>query len=197
MKTTNPNFFANEPSNVTKDDKINLDGDKIIKLVELYFREGPDSYTLDCLKLEDRNGMYQHILALSKVLRYKEGDIKDLFKIYQNIHKDLIDNYVYFDKYDNDYCLDKNSYLIDHNLQYALNNGYLPKNDNTMKKDLKGVYIVVLKRLNKQNNVLIYKYLYYPYLFLDCFNFYFNNIYVNFNKNYVYNLFIMNPNLIN
>ncbi len=60
MKTAKPNFSI-EPFNVTKDDKINLDADIINSLVDSYLNQGPDSYTLDCLKLEDRNSMYQHI----------------------------------------------------------------------------------------------------------------------------------------
>lgn len=184
MKTTTPNLYANDPSVATKDDKLIVDTDKINNLVESYLRNVPDSTLEAYLKLEDRNSMFHHILAMSKVLRYKKDDLEY-----------LINNYVKIDKYDNDYCLDKNSYLIDYNLQYALNNGYLPKNDITMKKDLKGVYIVVLKQLNKkQNNLLIYKYLYYPYLFLYCLNSFFYNIYEKFNTNYGNNLFIMSAN---
>ena len=65
-------------------------------------------------------------------------------------------------KYNN--IISKNSYLISNELFSVLkNNQSIIRPDcKSMVKQQEGVYLVVVRVLNNENNVLIYNYIYYP-----------------------------------
>ena len=59
--------------------------------------------------------------------------------------------------------------MITQELQDALSLGYIGrKNKPISNKDL-GVYLVMFRLLNKDSNVLVYNYIFYPRLFYTCF----------------------------
>jgi hypothetical protein len=60
-------------------------------------------------------------------------------------------------------CLDKELYLIPNNLHQNLYD-YLGGRLHSEKilKNRKGIYLVCFRRLNKETNVIIYNYIYYP-----------------------------------
>lgn len=60
-------------------------------------------------------------------------------------------------------CLDKEFYLIPTNLHQNLSDSFRVRlNPESILKNRKGIYLVCFRRLNKESNVIIYNYIYYP-----------------------------------
>lgn len=134
----------------------------------------PSIDELRYLKSLDKDKMYLYSAALLKALIFKHDEVKGM------------ENHL---KLDNHYCIDRYSYLIHDELESLLRNGHAINRKRPREKNIKGVYIVVLKQLN--NNTFIYKYLYYPHIFINCLLYYFENIHSCYCNSYIHNLFIM------
>lgn len=182
------NIVNQKDKSIGEKQSIISDIDQINNLKESYIKEPLDSYTLATLRSSDKYTLLLHVDALSRALKHKNNFIKDMGKNIHSIYENGV-NY-YKNSFKSEYCIDLEYYLIDDNLHNSLNNGYLVKSDITMKKNMKGVYLVVLRHLNKTGNILIYKYLYYPNIFRYCLMSYFYNIYESCIKNYD-NIFII------
>jgi hypothetical protein len=68
-----------------------------------------------------------------------------------------------------------NRYIISPELQDALEKGRLPSSplsvasgDKLLNKNYKGIYLVMFRILKKDSNILVYNYIYYPYIFFSC-----------------------------
>lgn len=61
----------------------------------------------------------------------------------------------------------ENKYLISLELYDALEKGYW-NNERLLSKNSNGIYLVMFRVLNKDTNVLIYNYMYYPNIFFIC-----------------------------
>jgi len=86
-----------------------------------------------------------------------------------NVYDNYIDTFESIELSDDSNCLDQNRYLISHDLHNILMNGYKITRDRTIAKEQKGVYLVMFKSIKlKGKDVLIYKYIKYPYIFYDC-----------------------------
>jgi hypothetical protein len=85
-----------------------------------------------------------------------------------NTYDNYIDTFESIELSDDDNCLDENKYLIDHNLHNLLINGYKLKRDRTINKSVRGFYVVAFKTIKVEGEEsLIYKYIFYPYIFAD------------------------------
>jgi len=61
-------------------------------------------------------------------------------------------------------------YLISNELQEVLKSGVFNKDEMSMIKNQKGIYLVLFRRLNNESNVLVYNYLFYPSCFATLIN---------------------------
>ena len=96
----------------------------------------------------------------------------------------------------NKFMLCEANYIISDNLHKSLQSGCLSDNSEdsgseqsvsgfkSVKRNHLGVYLVVFRLLKKDSNVLLYNYIYYPYMFLITLLYYF--IWVDKSKNLVY-----------
>lgn len=71
--------------------------------------------------------------------------------------------------------LDPKQYIIDIELQEALQSGYLKDSGKSEGLDKKGVYLVMFKFLNKDKNFVVFNYIYYPLIFRKTLIFYLFN----------------------
>lgn len=70
---------------------------------------------------------------------------------------------------DTDNCLDKKNYWISDELQDSLMNGYKYKGNRTITKKSKSIYLVVFRNIKRNGeNILIYHYIKYPFIFASC-----------------------------
>jgi hypothetical protein len=106
--------------------------------------------------------------GITKPELYSDERVTSLVNLL-NTYDNFIETFESIDLTDDSNCLDKNKYLISHDLHNVLINGYRLKRDRTISKEEKGIYIVVFKSVKiKDKDVLIYKYIKYPYIFFDC-----------------------------
>jgi hypothetical protein len=85
-----------------------------------------------------------------------------------NVYDNYIDSFESIEVPDDLNCLDRNKYLISHELHNLLLNGFRLKRDRDISKKEPGIYMVVFKTIQiKGKDALIYKYIKYPYIFYD------------------------------
>lgn len=92
-----------------------------------------------------------------------------------NEYDNYIDTFESIELENNSNCLDEDRYLISPELHNTLVNGYNKlnksygsiKTDRTVRKDDKGLYLVVFKLL-KGTDTIVYKYINYPNILRDC-----------------------------
>lgn len=106
--------------------------------------------------------------GLRKPEYYSNERVTSLVEIL-NTYDNFIDTFESIEVTDDSNCLDKNNYLIYYDLHNLLINGYKLKRDRTTHKEEHGVYITVFKSIKIEGrDVLIYKYVKYPYIFYNC-----------------------------
>lgn len=66
-------------------------------------------------------------------------------------------------------------YLLNLEIHNALINGSIEGLDKTITKSRKGIYLVGFRLLNKETNVIIYNYIYYPCMFFESFQYFLYN----------------------
>jgi hypothetical protein len=130
--------------------------------------EGKDSLDVELSKIPRRLDF-----GLMDPDSYSSDRVNNLVNVL-NTYDNYIDTFESIEITDYDNCLDKSKYLISYDLHNLLMNGYKIKRDRTISKSEHGVYIVVFKVIKVAGkDVLIYKYIKYPYIFYDCLYTYF------------------------
>lgn len=99
----------------------------------------------------------------SKPEDYMNTRITDLVNVL-NVYDNYIEDFDSIEVSDELNCLDRHRYLISHDLQNLLMNGYRIGGDRVIRKEDKGIYLVTFKLVN---GTLVYKYIKYPYIFYD------------------------------
>jgi hypothetical protein len=99
---------------------------------------------------------------------YSDQRVTDLVNVL-NTYDNYIETFESIELIDGSNCLDENRYLISHDLHNLLVNGYKYIRDRKITKEEKGIYLVIFKSIKyKGDDVLIYKYIKYPYIFYEC-----------------------------
>jgi hypothetical protein len=105
--------------------------------------------------------------SYDKPENYMDSRITDLVN-QLNIYDNYIETFDSIEIGEGDNCLDKNKYLISHNLHNLLINGYKVTRDRTITKNSSGLYLVVFSSARiKGEDVLIHHYIKYDYIFYD------------------------------
>jgi hypothetical protein len=106
-------------------------------------------------------------MGLERPESYSDARVSNLVNIL-NTYDNFIDTFESIELEDNSNCLDRDRYLISHDLHNVLINGYRLKRDRTINKNEEGIYIVVFKHVKIEGKkTLIYKYIKYPYILYD------------------------------
>ena len=165
--------LANKFVDEFKDDRVEL-GKIVSWLGDVYKRDELAAILGDSVKYREsgKNSLDDELekvpirldSGLMKPETYSDDRITSLVYVL-NTYDNYIDTFESIELNDDSNCLDRNKYLISHDLHNILINGYKMKRDRTIEKQDGGVYIVVFKKV-KDN--LIYKYIKYPYIFYDC-----------------------------
>jgi len=137
---------------LSPDELISVIGDSISKL----------DRTILHVKVRDR---LEH--GYSKPECYMNNRITDLVN-QLNVYDSYIDTFDFIEIRGGDNCLDQNKYLISHALHNLLINGYRINRDRSIQKGSDGLYLVVFGTITvKGENVLVYNYIKYDYIFYD------------------------------
>ena len=98
---------------------------------------------------------------------YMNTHISNLVEVL-NTYDNYIESFDSIEVPDDSNCLDRNKYLIDHDLHNLLLNGYKLNRNRDIDVNEPGIYMVVFKVVKvKGEDTLVYKYIKYPYIFHD------------------------------
>jgi hypothetical protein len=105
--------------------------------------------------------------SYQKPEQFMDGHITNLVNVL-NVYDNYIESFESIEVADDLNCLDRHKYLISHDLHNLLLNGFRLKRDREISKEETGIYLVVFKSIKvKGEDVLIYRYIKYPYIFYD------------------------------